>query len=116
MTLTNDDARAALLDELVRHAYQYSPEKPFLLVSGQYSDEYLDCKLALSQPGAMNALGRVFLARIDQPAVAIGGLTMGSDPIAMSTSQASFGGPRPLRWFSVRKEAKGHGQKKLVAG
>jgi orotate phosphoribosyltransferase len=109
-------ARAALLDELVRHAYQYSPEKPFLLVSGQYSDEYLDCKLALSQPAAMAVLGQVFLSRIAVNAVAIGGLTMGSDPIAMSTSQVSFGTPKPLRWFTVRKEAKGHGQKKLVEG
>jgi orotate phosphoribosyltransferase len=41
---------------------------------------------------------------------------MGSDPIAMSTSQASYGTKRPLRWFTVRKEAKGHGQKKLVEG
>jgi orotate phosphoribosyltransferase len=109
-------ARSALLDELVRHAYQYSPEKPFLLVSGQYSDEYLDCKLALSQPAAMAALGNVFLAQLTAPVVAIGGLTMGSDPIAMSTSQASYGSPKPLRWFTVRKEAKGHGQKKLVEG
>jgi orotate phosphoribosyltransferase len=116
MTSEQSAARSALLDELVRHAYQYSPEKPFLLVSGQYSDEYLDCKLALSQPAAMAALGHVFLARINTPVVAIGGLTMGSDPIAMSTSQASYGGPTPLRWFTVRKEAKGHGQKKLVEG
>lgn len=109
-------ARSALLDELVRHAYQYSPEKPFLLVSGQYSDEYLDCKLALSQPAAMAALGQVFLAQLTAPVVAIGGLTMGSDPIAMSTSQTSYGSAKPLRWFTVRKEAKGHGQKKLVEG
>lgn len=115
MTLSGD-ARTELLDELVHHAYQFSPEKPFLLVSGQYSDEYLDCKLALSQPGAMAALGRVFLAKLKTPVVAIGGLTMGSDPIAMSTSQTSFGTERPLRWFTVRKEAKGHGQKKLVEG
>jgi orotate phosphoribosyltransferase len=110
------DARTELLDELVHHAYQFSPEKPFLLVSGQYSDEYLDCKLALSQPRAMAALGRVFLSKLKTPVVAIGGLTMGSDPIAMSASQASFGSDRPLRWFTVRKEAKGHGQKKLVEG
>lgn len=116
MTPEANAARAALLDELVRHAYQYSPEKPFLLVSGQYSDEYLDCKLALSQPAAMAALGRVFLAHLKRPVAAIGGLTMGSDPIAMSTSQASHGTARPLRWFTVRKEAKGHGQKKLVEG
>jgi len=111
-----DDVRAALLDELVLHAYQFSPEKPFLLVSGQYSEEYLDCKLALSQPTAMAALGKVFIAKLRTPIVAIGGLTMGSDPIAMSASQASFGTDRPLRWFTVRKEAKGHGQKKLVEG
>ena len=115
MTQPND-VRAALLDELVLHAYQFSPEKPFLLVSGQYSEEYLDCKLALSQPSAMAALGKVFLAKLRAPVVAIGGLTMGSDPIAMSASQASFGTERPLRWFTVRKEAKGHGQKKLVEG
>jgi orotate phosphoribosyltransferase len=114
-----DDAAAArsrLLDELVRHAYQFSPEKPFLLVSGQYSDEYLDCKLALSQPTAMASLGKVFLAKLRPEVVAIGGLTMGSDPIAMSASQVSAGTKQPLRWFSVRKEAKGHGQKKLVEG
>jgi orotate phosphoribosyltransferase len=111
-----DDVRAVLLDELVLHAYQFSPEKPFLLVSGQYSEEYLDCKLALSQPRAMAVLGKVFLAQLHTSVVAIGGLTMGSDPIAMSASQASFGTDRPLRWFTVRKEAKGHGQKKLVEG
>jgi orotate phosphoribosyltransferase len=116
MTSEANAARLALLDELVRHAYQYSPEKPFLLVSGQYSDEYLDCKLALSQPAAMAALGQVFLAELTSPVVAIGGLTMGSDPIAMSTSQTSHGSANPLRWFTVRKEAKGHGQKKLVEG
>jgi orotate phosphoribosyltransferase len=64
----------------------------------------------------MAALGKVFLAQLKAPVVAIGGLTMGSDPIAMSASQSSFGTERPLRWFTVRKEAKGHGQKKLVEG
>jgi orotate phosphoribosyltransferase len=34
----------------------------------------------------------------------------------MSTSQVSFGSAQPVRWFTVRKEAKGHGQKKLVEG
>jgi orotate phosphoribosyltransferase len=48
--------------------------------------------------------------------VAIGGLTMGSDPIAMSTSQASAGTKQPVRWFSVRKDQKEHGQKKRIEG
>ena len=85
-------------------------------MSGQYSPEYLDCKLALSRPAAMAALGPVFHAALVPGVVAIGGLTMGSDPIAMATSLTSDGSKQPVRWFSVRKEAKGHGQKKLVEG
>jgi orotate phosphoribosyltransferase len=40
---------------------------------------------------------------------------MGADPIAISTAAASADG-RALRWFSVRKEAKEHGRKKLIEG
>lgn len=108
--------REALLRELAQYAYQYNEEKPFLLVSGALSPEYLDCKLALSRPAAMAALGPVLHGLLKPEVVAIGGLTMGSDPLAMATSQTSAGTKQPVRWFSVRKEAKGHGQKKLVEG
>jgi orotate phosphoribosyltransferase len=110
------DARAELLEHLARIAYKFSPDEPFVLASGQTSDEYLDCKLALSHPRAMAALGQVFLSSLEPRVVAIGGLTMGSDPIAMSTCQASAGTPHEVRWFTVRKEPKGHGQKKLIEG
>jgi orotate phosphoribosyltransferase len=110
------DPKQILLDELAIHAYQYRPEKPFVLVSGATSDEYLDCKLALSQPTAMSVLGKVILRELPTDVVAIGGLTMGSDPIAMSTSQASAGTEQPVRWFSVRKDQKEHGQKKRIEG
>lgn len=110
------DARTVLLNNLAKHAYKYSPEKQFLLASGAYSDEYLDCKLALSHPAAMTALGPVFLAHLQRGVAAIGGLTMGSDPIAMATACASDGTDRLVRWFTVRKEAKSHGQKKLIEG
>ena len=110
------DARTALLDHLAKYAYQCSTEKKFLLASGAYSEEYLDCKLALSHPSAMTALGPVFLDQLQRGVRAIGGLTMGSDPIAMATACASDGTDRPVRWFTVRKEAKSHGQKKLIEG
>ena len=105
-----------LLEYLATHAYQFNKEEQFLLASGKYSPEYLDCKLALSRPGAMVALGKVFLAMLDPSVVAIGGLTMGADPIAMSVCQASATGPRGIQWFTVRKEAKLHGKKKLIEG
>jgi orotate phosphoribosyltransferase len=110
------DARTQLIEYLARFAYKYSKEKPFLLASGAYSEEYLDCRLALSQPGAMVALGSVFLNNLKPGIMAIGGLTMGSDPIAMSTCMTSATGGRSVRWFTVRKEAKAHGQRKLVEG
>jgi len=106
--------RRTLLDLLARHAYQFRPEG-FTLVSGKTSQEYLDCKMALSHAEALPPLGKVFLAEVDLRAVGIGGLTMGADPIAISTAAASAGG-RSLRWFSVRKEAKEHGRKKLIEG
>src|SRR5579859_3090284 len=106
------DPKQILLDELAHHAYQFRPEQPFTLVSGAKSDEYLDCKLALSQPTAMAVLGKVILRELTRDVVAVGGLTMGSDPIAMSASQASAGSDQPVRWFSVRKDQKEHGQKK----
>ena len=110
------DPRTTLLTLLASIAYQFSPDKPFRLASGKLSDEYLDCKLALSEPAAMAAMGATILKLVESNAVAIGGLTMGADPIAMSTSQASAGAEREVRWFTVRKTPKEHGRKKLVEG
>lgn len=110
------EPRSELLDLLASIAYQFSPDKPFRLVSGKLSSEYLDCKLALSEPAAMSALGRTVLTLLERDVVAIGGLTMGADPIAMSTCQASAGTHREIRWFTVRKIPKEHGRKKLVEG
>ncbi len=108
--------KRSLLGELARYAYQYRPDNPFKLVSGQTSPEYLDCKLALSQPRAMAALGPVILRELVSDVVAIGGLTMGADPIAISACQASFETTHMVRWFSVRKDPKTHGQRKLIEG
>jgi orotate phosphoribosyltransferase len=46
----------------------------------------------------------------------IGGLTLGADPISYAISYASASTDRPLRAFTVRKEAKTHGTSKLVEG
>jgi orotate phosphoribosyltransferase len=115
---TQDDLdRARLLDLLVTHAYEYKPQG-FVLTSGQVSDEYLDCRAALSLAEALPPLGRLVSARADPRAIAVGGLTMGADPIAISAAYASGmqGRSPPLRWFSVRKDAREHGKKRMVEG
>jgi orotate phosphoribosyltransferase len=111
--MSTEDVRT-LLGLLARYAYSYKPGG-FTLVSGKVSDEYLDCKMALSRAEALPALGSVFLGHVDPRAVAVGGLTMGADPIAVSIAYASAA-TRKLAWFSVRKDAKEHGRKKTIEG
>jgi orotate phosphoribosyltransferase len=47
---------------------------------------------------------------------AVGGLTLGADPISYAISYASASSPKPLRAFTVRKEAKTHGTGKTIEG
>jgi orotate phosphoribosyltransferase len=112
--MTTTEEERTLLGLLATYAYAYKPGG-FTLVSGKVSDEYLDCKLALGRAEALPALGAVFLAHVDARAAAVGGLTMGADPIAISIAYASAG-RRDLAWFSVRKDAKEHGRKKTIEG
>lgn len=113
---TKEDLRLRLVNQLAKYAYQWSQTPSFPLSSGQLSDEYLDCKSALSIPETMATVGPVVLTMLDASVAAVGGLTMGADPIAMSTCQSSAQAVRPVRWFCVRKEGKEHGLKKIIEG
>lgn len=91
----------------------------FVLASGRESTMYIDARQTTMTPEGQLLVGRVGLAAIEssgwKPA-AVGGLTMGADPIAYAICHASAGSSQPLLAFSVRKEAKGHGTGKLVEG
>jgi orotate phosphoribosyltransferase len=91
----------------------------FILSSGRRSSYYIDCRRTTMSAEGMVLIGRMGWAAILsagwQP-VAIGGLTMGADPVAYAIAAASYGSPRPVDAFSVRKEAKGHGTGRLIEG
>ena len=110
------DARAVLLRLLATVAYAHSPERTFRLASGEVSSEYIDCKAALSLPEALRAASVLLLDRLTPEVEAVGGLTMGADPLAIGVALASAGSAHPRRWFSVRKESKDHGKKRLIEG
>jgi orotate phosphoribosyltransferase len=82
------------------------------LSSGLISNFYIDCKqVSLDAEGAA-LIGELFHAVIDEvapEAVAVGGLTLGADPLATATSVISHQRGRPRAAFIVRKEPKGHG-------
>lgn len=91
----------------------------FTLASGRTSHYYVDGRtVTLSAEGAAEVGAGVLGLLVDFPAVeAVGGLTMGADPIVGATLAVAGLGARPgLRGFLVRKEAKGHGTGKLVEG
>jgi orotate phosphoribosyltransferase len=110
------DHRFELLLLLHRYGYQYNEDAPFTLASGLTSPEYLDCKLALCRPEVMAHLGPLVHSKLREGVVALGGLTMGADPIAMSAAMTSASTERPVRWFSIRKTAKDHGRKNHIVG
>jgi len=117
------DPRDQLLSLLVRHSFQYSAEPVFTLASGRKSHYYINCKKTTFMPEAMPLLGRLFFERIKaaeqrggEPIDAVGGLTLGADPIAYATAYHSALEGAPIQAFSVRKEPKAHGSQKWVEG
>ena len=65
---------------------------------------------------AIGTLGLEALTAANWNVQAVGGLTLGADPISYAISYTSNGRANPLRAFTVRKEAKGHGTRKLIEG
>ena len=91
----------------------------FKLSSGGTSDYYIDCRLTtLDAVGAL-LTGETVLQEIENrgwKAVAIGGLTMGADPIVVATSVISAQQSKPINGFLVRKAEKTHGTGQRIEG
>lgn len=88
-----------------------------ILSSGQRSSFYFDGKLVTLQAEGAYLLARYLLETIPPESYdAIGGLTMGADPIAASVAALSFELGTPKTAFIVRKERKGHGRMKQIEG
>lgn len=98
--------RQILLDRLAREAYRTGQ---FTLASGLTSEHYVNCKpVALSGSG-LALLGPAMLAMVEREASAVGGLTLGADPLVSGVAMAAAQQGRDLNALIVRKQAKGHG-------
>lgn len=89
----------------------------FVLASGKTSDYYLDCRRTTLHAEGADLVGRLVLAAIDargwRPS-AVGGLTLGADPVAAATAVISHQQNRPLHAFLVRKKSKDHGTRQQI--
>jgi len=91
----------------------------FTLSSGKKSSYYLDCRMTTLHPRGALLIGRLILAKIREHQIqadAIGGLTMGADPIVAAVTVVSSLEATPLPAFIVRKETKGHGTQRSIEG
>jgi orotate phosphoribosyltransferase len=91
----------------------------FTLASGRQSTLYIDARLTTMSPDGLALIGPLALAALQQSGWqvdAIGGLTLGADPISYAIAYASASSEAPLRAFTVRKEAKAHGTGRLIEG
>ena len=108
--------RAQLLKKL-RNSFVYNAEPVFTLSSGRKSRFYIDCKKVTLDPEGAILVGRLVLDAVDGLDIdAIGGMTLGADPIAVATAILSFDTDRPIPAFIIRKEPKPHGISPLVEG
>ena len=102
-----------LRDHLLTHSVKTGD---FTLKSGRKSSWFIDSKQTVCRPEAMVLVADAVLSVIPPEATAIGGLTMGADPVAFVTAGVAATRGRPLKAFSVRKETKDHGAGGRIAG
>jgi len=109
--------RAMASTSLIEHLIEYSVrEGDFVLKSGRKSRWFVDSKQTICRPEGILAVADAALDLIPEDADAIGGLTMGADPVAFGIASIAATRGRLLRSFSIRKESKGHGVTGRLAG
>jgi orotate phosphoribosyltransferase len=116
VTLPADEARARLVALLRSRSVLHGD---FLLASGRRSPHYVDCRRTTMHAAGMVLVGELGLAAIRTArwdARAVGGLTLGADPVAYAVARASAADAAPLDAFTVRKAAKSHGAERRIEG
>jgi orotate phosphoribosyltransferase len=110
------EMKSRLAEIILERSFRYS-EEPFTLSSGLKSNFYFDCKKTTLDPEGMNLIGNIVFDMLkDSAIVAVGGLSLGADPIANAIALISYQRGRPIKPFIVRKDAKGHGTKSRIEG
>lgn len=113
--------RDKLFDILFTKSFIYREDPPFTLVSGRQSFYYFDCKATTLDAEGVSLIGEVMYDAIE-PFIGplaidgIGGLTLGADPISISTAIAASRRGRKISPLIVRKEPKKHGTQKWIEG
>jgi len=111
--MTDTLHRTTLLNLLKENAYK---KGEFTLSSGEKSEHYVNCKpVTLSCEG--NALlSHLMIKEVEDQAVAVGGLTLGADPLVCGVAQKAYYSGKHIDALIVRRNPKGHGTKEVIEG
>ena len=105
--------RKTLLNLIKERAYK---KGKFTLSSGKESEHYINCKpVSLSCEG--NALvSHLMFEHIEDKSVAVGGLTLGADPLVCGIAQKAYYSNKHIDALIIRKNPKGYGTKEVIEG
>lgn len=109
-------ARQRLLELLLDRSFRVGD---FTLASGAKSRFYIDCRTTTTHAEGQVLVGELGLRALRDAGLrpsAVGGLTMGADPVSYAIAHASWGSGDPVHSFAVRKQAKEHGTSRRIEG
>jgi orotate phosphoribosyltransferase len=111
--------RQKLIDFIKGRSFLKSDKPIFKLSSGKMSNVYFDLRLATLSPDGQYLIGNLLLDKIKEHGLkprAVGGLTMGADPVSTAVAYASYLRGEPIEAFVIRKEPKKHGRSLQIEG
>ncbi len=114
MSVVNTDVRQRLLEIIKRDAYF---REKIILSSGKESDFYIDARRVTLGAEGVYCTARLILDMLKSENVdAIGGPTLGADPMVGAVGVLSFQDGRPVNTFIIRKAPKAHGKQQQIEG
>jgi len=115
--MRDEDMLQRLKEMILEEAFKVSDQATFKLASGKLSRYYVNCRVVTLNPEGMILIGNLIFDRIgDSGVTAIGGPSLGANPIADAVSMISYQKGRVIKPFYVREKAKDHGVVKKIEG
>ncbi|HEY6532335.1 MAG TPA: orotate phosphoribosyltransferase [Acidimicrobiales bacterium] len=113
MSDAGSDTKQQLIEHLLTHSVRRGD---FTLKSGRKSSWFIDSKQTVCRPDGLLLVADLALDLIPADVNALGGLTVGADPVAYGVAAVGASRGRDLRSFTIRKESKDHGVSGRLAG
>ncbi len=115
--MREEDMLQRLKEMILKDAFKLSDKATFKLASGKLSRYYVNCRIVTLNPEGMVLIGNLIFNKIGDSAVtAIGGPSLGANPIADAVSMISYQKGKVIKPFYVREKVKDHGVVKKIEG